>query len=99
MIPAILCLFIIGYFLITLEHKIHLDKAVSALLMGTLIWALLALGFNQGWLSVIDSHVGVFSLLTGEDIGQEIGFKENVSHYFSAIGEILFFLIGAMTFV
>src|SRR5690606_25230247 len=99
MIPAILCLFIIGYFLITVEHKIHLDKAVSALLMGTLIWALLALGFKQGWLSVVDTHGNIFNILNGNIDTQTNGFKENLIHHFNGIGEILFFLIGAMTIV
>lgn len=98
MIPAIISLFIIGYFLITVEHKINLDKAVSALLMGTLIWALLALGFGKGWLSIVDSHGSVFNILNGGDQAFD-GFTLNLMHHFSGIGEILFFLIGAMTIV
>lgn len=99
MIYAIIFLFVVGYILITLEHPLKLDKAVSALLMATLIWALLALGFNQGWISIVDSHGGVFDVFQGEKVSQNNGFRQVLMHHFSSIGEILFFLIGAMTIV
>jgi hypothetical protein len=44
MITILLVVFVIGYLSITLEHSIHLDKAVPALLMATLMWAILAFG-------------------------------------------------------
>src|SRR5690606_18979345 len=96
---VILLVFVIGYLMITLEHPLKLDKAVSALLMGTLVWALLALGFNEGWLSVINSHGEIFSIGQGEKVSQNAGFYQVLMHHFNGIGEILFFLIGAMTIV
>lgn len=96
---VILLVFVIGYLMITLEHPLKLDKAVSALLMGTLVWALLALGFNEGWLSVINSHGEIFSIAQGEKVSQNEGFYQVLMHHFNGIGEILFFLIGAMTIV
>lgn len=99
MIPLIIITFFIGYLLITLEHPLKLDKAVSALLMATVIWAFLSFGFHQGWLSIVNSHGEVFNM-TGENPAlQQLGFKANLMHHFSAISEILFFLIGAMTIV
>lgn len=99
MIPIIIVSFVIGYLLITLEHPLKLDKAVSALLMSTIIWALLAFGFNQGWFSIINSHGEVFNILNENPELQKLGFKNNLMHHFSKISEILFFLMGAMTIV
>ncbi len=42
----IIAAFAIGYFFIIIEHKIKLDKAASALIMGVITWVILALG-NQ----------------------------------------------------
>lgn len=95
----IISLFVIGYISITLEHPLKLDKTVSALLMATVLWAIIALGFNQGWLSIIDSHGNVFNVLQGDEVAQKLGFQNNLMHHFSKAGEILFFLIGAMTIV
>ena len=99
MIPLIIITFFIGYLLITLEHPLKLDKAVSALLMATVIWAFLSFGFHQGWLSIVNSHGEVFNIGGENPALQQLGFKANLMHHFSAISEILFFLIGAMTIV
>jgi Na+/H+ antiporter NhaD/arsenite permease-like protein len=99
MIQIIITTFVLGYIFITLEHPLKLDKAVSALLMATIIWAFVAFGFNQGWVSVIDTHGNVFNILEGDALKQEAGFEANLMHHFSKISEILFFLIGAMTIV
>lgn len=99
MTAILILLFVIGYLAITLEHPLRLDKAVPALLMGTLMWAFLSVGFNAGWFDVIDYTGQVFSLSSGYDEAEAYGFKKNLMHHFSKIGEILFFLIGAMTIV
>lgn len=101
MLTILLVIFVIGYVSITLEHKIHLDKAVPALLMATLMWAILALGFNEGWVSVINKYGDVFNVLNPESnpTEEQYQFKKILMHHFSKTGEILFFLIGAMTIV
>ncbi len=99
MISLIIVVFIIGYLAITLEHPLQLDKAVSALLMSTIIWGVIAFGFNNGWLSVVDAHGEVFNINRGDLHDQLRGFKANLMHHFSTVSEILFFLIGAMTIV
>lgn len=99
MVIGIILFFLVGYLFITIEHKIKLDKTVTALLMGTLLWAFLALGFNNGWISVIDSHGEIFNVFGGEKVSYNTGFQNNLMHHFSKAGEILFFLIGAMTIV
>ncbi|MEM6397634.1 MAG: sodium:proton antiporter NhaD [Bacteroidota bacterium] len=63
MATAVILTFVIGYVLIVFEHPLHLDKTVPALLMGSICWALLSLGFNGASLSVVDTHEHVFSLM------------------------------------
>lgn len=105
---AIIICFVIGYMVIVFEHPLKLDKTVPALLMGAFCWALLAIGFHKGWVSVIDTHDQVFSM-TGQ-LGHQIseaghsgtaaeGFSSTLLHHIGAIAEILVFLIGAMTIV
>lgn len=96
---VIILTFVLGYLAITLEHPLKLDKAVSALLMATVLWAILAIGFNEGWFSVINASGDIFNIDQGEPAKQMAGFLGTLTHHFSAISEILFFLIGAMTIV
>lgn len=95
----IIVIFVIGYLLITLENPLKLDKTVPALLMASIMWAFLAIGFNLGWFSVIDEKGVVFNILNNDIELQKEGFINTLTHKFSATAEILIFLIGAMTIV
>lgn len=99
MTAIIIALFVLGYLAITLEHPLKMDKTVPALLMASLIWAILAIGFNLGWFSVIDEDGSVFNILSGDVETQKEGFHSVLTHHFAATAEILIFLIGAMTIV
>ncbi|MCO6478575.1 MAG: sodium:proton antiporter NhaD [Phaeodactylibacter sp.] len=108
MTTAVILCFILGYAAIVFEHPLRLDKTVPALMMAALCWALLAIGFNFGWLSVIDTHEEVFSMFTvdghGHDAGgghggPQEGFSNTLLHHLGKTAEILIFLIGAMTIV
>ncbi|MEM7085557.1 MAG: sodium:proton antiporter NhaD [Bacteroidota bacterium] len=94
----IILIFVIGYLSITLEHPLKLDKTVPALIMAALIWAMLAVGFHNGWFSVIDTHESVFDFLTGGEAAEH-GFENTLLHHLGKTSEILIFLIGAMTIV
>jgi Na+/H+ antiporter NhaD/arsenite permease-like protein len=100
MIAIIILCFVLGYLTIVFEHPLKLDKTVPALIMGAVCWALLAIGFNNGILSVIDTHEHVFSMM-GADHGHEAeeGFMDTLLHHVGKTAEILIFLIGAMTIV
>ena len=63
MTALLILIFVFGYLAITLEHPLKLDKTVPALLMSAIMWALLAIGFNNVWFNVIDGHENVFSFL------------------------------------
>ena len=95
----LILLFVIGYLSITLEHPLKLDKTVPALMMAALMWALLAIGFHNGWFSVVDGHGAVFNINSGDIHQQEHGFEGLLLHHVGKVAEILIFLIGAMTIV
>jgi Na+/H+ antiporter NhaD/arsenite permease-like protein len=95
----LILLFVFGYLVITLEHPLKLDKTVPALLMASIMWAFLAIGFNKGWFSVINSEGNVFNILNSNTELQIQGFYSILTHHFAAASEILIFLIGAMTIV
>ncbi len=99
MTAVIILIFVIGYLAITLEHPLKLDKTVPALLMAAVMWALLAIGFQQGWFNVVDGHENVFSFLGGDKEHAEEGFTNMLLHHLGKTAEILVFLIGAMTIV
>ncbi len=82
----VIIIFGLGYLAITLEHQIKIDKLVPALLMMALAWAVITLG-----------HLPVFHI--GEHGLESAGLEETLLHHFGKTGEILFFLIGAMTIV
>ena len=103
MIAIVILTFILGYLTIVFEHPLKLDKTVPALMMGSIMWALVALGFNFGLLEVIDSHDHVFNLA---GVSDAMAIEENhenfagaLIHHIGKIAEILIFLIGAMTIV
>ena len=95
--------FVLGYTAIALEHPLKVDKAASALIIGTLCWVLyilgaeeiLHLGFSRAWESFLlanpDAH-GIHAM-------HEFIVEKEIIHHLGEIGEILFFLLGAMTIV
>lgn len=95
---TIILVFILGYVLIAFEHPLKLDKAVPALFMAAIMWAILAVGFQNGWFNAVDSHDQIFNFLEGGKAAKE-GFKNALLHHLGKTAEILVFLIGAMTIV
>ena len=97
--------FVLGYIAIALEHPIKVDKAASALLIGGLGWALLAIGFVE----IIDFEIVTNKFNSfkewyglknpGKEISELKFLKYELSHHLVDIAEILFFLLGAMTIV
>ncbi len=94
----IILLFVFGYIAIATEHKLKLDKTVPALLTAVILWALLAIGFEKGWFSIIDPEGHVYNFLQGGEAAEE-GFHKTLMHHLGKTAEILVFLTGAMTIV
>ena len=105
MLTAVILCFILGYLTIVFEHPLKLDKTVPALIMAALCWAMLAIGFHYEWVSVIDTHDHVYSLIGMDHHDLEAvhhaeeGFSGTLLHHLGKTAEILIFLIGAMTIV
>lgn len=99
----IFLVFVIGYGAITFEHPLKLDKTVPALLMATIMWAILAVGFQLGLFSIVDYKDVLFSNVDVIDDAlknkNEVGFSNMLLHHLGKTAEILIFLIGAMTIV
>ncbi|MFV0378840.1 MAG: sodium:proton antiporter NhaD [Mangrovibacterium sp.] len=103
MFLLMIIVFVLGYLAIALEHPIKVDKAASALIIGTLCWVvyilggeeILHLGFSPSWHHFTETN-GLS--LTAEAIHEFIVDYE-IIHHLGEIAEILFFLLGAMTIV
>lgn len=85
MFIAITLVFVLGYAAIALEHKIHLDKAASAVFIAVVCWVLLMFGR--------ESLLG----LNSEEASAVV--EGSLMHHLGEIAGILFFLLGAMTIV
>lgn len=90
--------FVVGYGFIVFEHVNHINKAATALFIGTVLWAIYALGGDY----ILSNGASVawsnFSKVNHEGIHYFITHHE-LFHHLSEISSILFFLIGAMTIV
>ncbi|MCD6367289.1 MAG: sodium:proton antiporter NhaD [Bacteroidales bacterium] len=97
-------IFIVGYTFIALEHPIRIDKAATALLMGTVLWAVyalngtevLSLNFSRAWMHFVEEYPDLST--TAEGVKQFITHHDVLEHL-ADISTILFFLLGAMTIV
>ena len=84
----VIAIFILGYLAITLEHQLHIDKLIPALIMMALCWAIVALGH----LDVFEVDAALHKLIPTHT-------EEILLHHLGKTAEILVFLIGAMTIV
>ena len=98
MATFIIAFFILGYLFIALEHVLKIDKASSALITGAVCWTCVALGSSE--------FSNLFSHFLESHHAYEISnpkyydfVKYELGHHLKDIGEILFFLLGAMTIV
>ncbi|MBS9779879.1 MAG: sodium:proton antiporter NhaD [Moraxellaceae bacterium] len=92
---AIAVIFILGYLAIILEHNIGIDKAASALLTAGLVWVLLMWGAD---VLLPTSHENVAQSVAHLSANQ-VEVKNELSQLLGEVGEILFFIMGAMTIV
>jgi len=105
MFIVMVVVFILGYLAIALEHPLHIDKAIPALAIGTLLWVLYIFGaydiFTAGLSDAWNTYIH------GADHHGEQGIQamrhfivdKEIIHHLGEISEILFFLLGAMTIV
>jgi Na+/H+ antiporter NhaD/arsenite permease-like protein len=97
--------FVLGYLAIALEHPLRVDKAVPALMIGSLMWVLyifgafdiFTAGLSEAWNSYI--HGGPGHGEPGIKEMRHFIVDKEIIHHLGEISEILFFLFGAMTIV
>jgi len=107
MFIAMVIVFVLGYIAIALEHPLHVDKAVPALMIGTLVWVLYIIGAEQifsdglsvAWNNFIHGGGHGEDLGTGVEAMRHFIVENQIIRHLGDIGEILFFLLGAMTIV
>ncbi|MDF1576308.1 MAG: sodium:proton antiporter NhaD [Bacteroidales bacterium] len=105
MFIVMVIVFVLGYLAIALEHPLHVDKAIPALAIGTLLWVLyifgaydiFTAGLSEAWNSYIHSGEGHGE--TGIQAMRHFIVDKEIIHHLGEISEILFFLLGAMTIV
>ena len=96
----VLAVFVIGYFAITIEHTIKIDKLIPALGAMAISWAIIALSINSfdTWFNpATHSLVDGFGELPLDEKTHLM--EETLLHHLGKTAEILVFLIGAMTIV
>jgi len=88
---------IIGYVFIALEHKLGIDKAPTATLIGILAWTILVIGWNSHVPAYLEEEFGKYIQEGGTLISQF--YEHRLLTHLGEIASILFFLLGAMTIV
>lgn len=96
-------IFVLGYAAIALEHPLKVDKAASALLIGSLTWVAYIMGasdiFNSGVSVAWNEFVAANPALNNREGMIEFISHHQIIEHLGEISEILFFLLGAMTIV
>ena len=98
MATLLIVIFVVGYLFIALEHNLHIDKAASALITGTLCWAVLVLGWHEAPAHLLEAYQA-FDHGDGGHGTLKVFFEHRLLHHMEEIASILFFLLGAMTIV
>ncbi len=107
MFIVMVVVFVLGYLAIALEHPLHVDKAVPALMIGTLLWVLyifgavdiFTAGVSEAWNTFAESLQGGEHGEPGVALMRHFIVENEIIHHLGEISEILFFLLGAMTIV
>ncbi|TWT50842.1 Na(+)/H(+) antiporter NhaD [Rubripirellula amarantea] len=101
MLNLILVVFVLGYLAIAFEHKLHINKAASALFIGVVCWSLYVVNLSD--LLPPDSIPYWFQQESiaenATDVALHYAIDAQHLHQTGEIASILFFLMGAMTIV
>jgi Na+/H+ antiporter NhaD/arsenite permease-like protein len=97
MFTIMIVVFITGYIFIALEHPVRINKSATALLLGTMMWVLFAVGDPSSFPAYTDYSQYL-------QLHPDSSFTDWLTHvplieHLGGVAEILFFLMGAMTIV
>jgi Na+/H+ antiporter NhaD/arsenite permease-like protein len=103
MFTLMVVVFVLGYTAIALEHPLKIDKAASALIIGSICWVLYIFGAEGIFASGLSPAWEAFKVTNPDAQGihaiREFIVDHEILHHIGEIGEILFFLLAAMTIV
>jgi len=110
MFIVMVVVFVLGYIMIALEHPLRIDKAVPALMIGSLLWVFYILGafdiFSAGLSPAWNEHAAELGHAAEDAHGsgllaemRDFIVHHEIIRHLGEISEILFFLLGAMTIV
>ena len=97
---AVIIVFVLSYFLITIEHNIKIDKLIPALAAMAICWAIIALNLDsiREWFDPYTHKI--VDGFANEALTTKSKYLENtLLYHLGKTAEILVFLIGAMTIV
>ena len=97
---AVIIVFVLSYFLITIEHNIKIDKLIPALAAMAICWAIIALNLDsiREWFDPYTHNI--VDGFANEALTTKSKYLENtLLYHLGKTAEILVFLIGAMTIV
>ncbi len=96
-------IFVLGYIAIALEHPLKIDKAASALFIGTATWVAYIFGafdiFTSGASHAWNEYFASNPEANTIEAMQHFIIHTQIIEHLGEISEILFFLLGAMTIV
>ncbi|MDR1437228.1 MAG: sodium:proton antiporter NhaD [Candidatus Symbiothrix sp.] len=97
MFILMIAVFVAGYACIALEHPLRINKSATALLLGTVIWTLFALGDPSSF----PAYGNFLEYLQHHPEATFLSWLAHVPliNHLGEVAEILFFLMGAMTIV
>jgi Na+/H+ antiporter NhaD/arsenite permease-like protein len=103
MFILMIIVFVLGYIAIASEHTIKVNKAASALIIGTLCWVIYMLGADQilslNYSTAWESFMSLYPNEHGAEAISHFIVECEIVRHLGDIAEILFFLLGAMTIV
>ncbi|MEG1616551.1 MAG: sodium:proton antiporter NhaD [Bacteroidales bacterium] len=99
-------LFVIGYLLISLEHKVKINKAATALVVSMLMWTIYIFAapyivpqLDAQWFKFyLQENTSLLALPLNEQV-RDFVINFQLLEHVGDVGEIVFFLMGAMTIV
>jgi len=106
MTEIMIILFLVGYFLITIEHKININKAAIGLLTGSVLWiiymyaapSLVPLVSGEAFNEYISTSPSLMNSTFAEQIRSFV-LNHQIVESIGEISETLLFLLAAMTIV
>ncbi len=106
MVTSMIILFVIGYLLITLEHKTHINKAATATILGMVLWVmymfcpetLISTSSADAFKHFLDTNPDASKLPLAQQCIKFISGYQ-VPHFLGDVIQVILYLIAAMSIV